>query len=218
MRLSRGLLSIRKRLADLVLCFLSDNFFLYANFTCHVFTSVLRLQAFISILHRMSQPIKTTVFKSIRQNHAIEHATITLLLAKGAPTPLYGNATPWGFNVYGRISTEDLLATAEEALLLLKNGEHDMAISPYCGTNLIVGGISAALVAAITMSGRKITMRRFIGSGAVSIAAAVASRGLGRFVQRRFTTLSDVGEVEITSIQRLTPGEWRVHHLRTNRK
>ena len=180
---------------------------------------MLRPQRFSARLPGMEANLSaaTDVVRAIRQNHAVEHATITLLLERGATPPLGGTATPWGFNVYGRFATEDIMAAADEALERMRGGESELAISPYCGTNLVVGGLLAALLSGLVMSRTKSTAGRVTLGMAAALAAGAIGRPLGKIVQRRYTTLSEVDGVEIAGVRRLTPGEWCVHHVRTVR-
>ena len=47
------------------------------------------------------------------------------------------------------------------------------------------------------------------------IGAAFASRPLGEALQRRFTTLAEVPEMEITGISHLKSGSFTVHRIST---
>ena len=81
-----------------------------------------------------------------KRNHGLEHGTITLLLSGvKAPQPMAGYSTPAGFLVVGSLATDAVRESAEEALRRMKAGEAELAVSPFCGTNIVVG---AALVTA----------------------------------------------------------------------
>ena len=82
----------------------------------------------------------------VRRNHALEHATIAVLIENGVRPPLAGYSVPGGFLVYGRVSTEMLSAASSQALDRLQSGERELAISPYCGSNLVVGAVLAIQV------------------------------------------------------------------------
>src|SRR3989337_552172 len=76
-----------------------------------------------------------------RRNHALEHATISILLIRHGPTiRVLGPAAPCGFYIYGDIPTETLRELAQEGLSRLQRGESHLAVSPLCGTNLAVAG------------------------------------------------------------------------------
>ena len=79
----------------------------------------------------------------------------------------------------------------------MRGGESELAISPYCGTNLVVGGLLAALLSGLVMSRTKSTAGRVTLGMAAALAAGAIGRPLGKIVQRRYTTLSEVDGVEI---------------------
>ena len=70
------------------------------------------------------------VINAVRRNHALEHATISILLNRHGPMRLVGRAVPDGFYIYGDIPTERLRELADEALTRLQRGEADLAVSP----------------------------------------------------------------------------------------
>src|SRR3990172_8390126 len=81
---------------------------------------------------------------SVRRNHALEHATISILLGRLGPgVRMVGRATRNGFYVYGDVPTDRLEEAAAEGLARLKRGEAGLAVSPLCGTNLAVAGLLA---------------------------------------------------------------------------
>lgn len=138
-----------------------------------------------------------------RRNHALEHATVTLLLERGVKPPLGGYSVPSGFFIWSSAPPDEVAAASREALRLLKAGHSGLAVSPYCGTNwaasVLVGG-AAALVAAGGRRGFWASVRAAI---AAAVAASVLGKPVGRFLQRRFTTLPDLERVEIASVQTL---------------
>ncbi|HRX05321.1 MAG TPA: DUF6391 domain-containing protein, partial [Anaerolineae bacterium] len=88
--------------------------------------------------------------RRVRQHHAVEHATITILMARNPGLQLVGGRSDHrGFYIYGPVQTSALSTAVEEALRRLKNGEARLAIHPNCGTNLVTTGTLAG-VAALT--------------------------------------------------------------------
>src|SRR5437667_6902252 len=65
---------------------------------------------------------------AVRQNHALEHATIVLLSKKFPEVRFSGNSTAIGFFIYGRVPTEAILPAAQEALNLLRTTQPELAI------------------------------------------------------------------------------------------
>jgi hypothetical protein len=154
----------------------------------------------------------------VRQNHAIEHGTVAVLLERGARTPLAGNATPGGFNIYGYVSTEDVDSAASEALHRLQNGNSELAVSPYCGTNLMVGALLAGLLLGVIMGRSRSRLRRLPVAAFAVVGSTLLGRPLGNMVQRRFTTLADVEGVEIAGIRCIKLGKFNVHRISTGLK
>lgn len=139
----------------------------------------------------------------VRRNHALEHATIAVLMENGVRPPLAGYSVPGGFLIYGLASTELLSAAASQALERLQSGERELAVSPYCGSNLVVGAALAGIFAGAVLYRPGGRLRRLPLVLAGSVVAAVAGRPLGKEAQRRYTTLPDAHGVEVTGVIRL---------------
>src|SRR5258708_2127856 len=77
--------------------------------------------------------------RRVRQNHALEHATFTILA--GMDPSFSGSARSFsdGFVVFANVDLGLLRRAADEALRRLQAGEAELAIHPNCGTNLAVG-------------------------------------------------------------------------------
>ena len=82
-----------------------------------------------------------TLGTAVRENHALEHATIVLLSKRYPEARLSGVSFAAGFFVFGEIPTESIRPMAEQALARLRGGEPEMAIHERCGTNLAVAGM-----------------------------------------------------------------------------
>ncbi len=159
----------------------------------------------------MAEPVKRT-----RRNHALEHATVELLLQDGLRPPIGGYSLPTGFFIFGRVGTEQLSQKAHEALRLLKGGEAQLAISPYCGTNLATSALLAgALMSAILGPKRRRNYRRLPLALVAGVGAAIVGRPLGMALQR-FTTLAAADDLEITGVRRLgSIGKFSFHKVDT---
>ena len=147
-----------------------------------------------------------SVIDMIRRNHALEHAVISVLMDRGVQGPLVGNANPYGFFLYGSLEKEEVESAVSEALNRLLQGESELAVSPYCGTNLVVGALIAGLISGIMMRksrGRLRSMSSFL----IGIMAASWLRNpLGGMIQRRYTTLARVEGLRIKKIGRFRIG------------
>lgn len=160
-------------------------------------------------------PVTERLLRRVRKNHALEHATIAVLMERhGVTPPLAGCSTPGGYFIYGDVSTETLDAAATEALRRLRDGEHDLAISPFCGTNVAVGATLTSLVTAISL-GRRPGLGRLTAAINRSAMALLITPVLGRWLQRHATTLADVADLEVASVSPVWFTWGRVHRVRT---
>lgn len=140
---------------------------------------------------------------SVRRNHALEHATVAVLLARHGPRRLAGRATKNGFFFVGDVPSEELEASAHEALRRLQRGEAGLAVSPLCGTNLAVAGLLAAGAATATLArGRG----RFGNAFTAAMFGVFFAQPLGRLAQQHLTTRADLEGVEIVGLKRLPGG------------
>src|SRR6266849_6099254 len=124
---------------------------------------------------------------AVKQNHALEHATIVLLSKKFPDVRLAGISSALGFFVFGDLPEEAILPAAEEALSLLRTTQPELAIHERCGTNLAVSGMLTGLSAMAVAR-----MRRPFNTAnnviLASTAALILARPLGLTVQRYLTT------------------------------
>ena len=165
----------------------------------------------------------------LRRNHALEHATMTVLSERQRGLRLVGRSSLWGFYIYGDVPTESLLAAAQEGLRRLKAGQRQMAIHPNCGTNLAVAGILAGLGAFLSLGG--LSMRNQVSrkkpgfllerlarlplACTAAMLGIVAARPLGTALQARVTTQANVGNLRIVGATREEKGSVVIHHVRT---
>lgn len=141
-----------------------------------------------------------------RRNHALEHAVVTLLLERGVEPPLGGYSVPSGFFIWSSASPEAMGEASREALRLLKEGHSGLAVSPFCGTNLIASVLVGGAAAMLASGGQRGFWATARGAAAAVAAASVLGKPVGRFLQRRFTTLPDLERVEIETAQMLVEG------------
>lgn len=156
-----------------------------------------------------------------RQNHAVEHATISLLAHyQRNLTLVAGRSNQRGFYVFGHVDTAALAAAATEALSRLQRGDAYLAIHPNCGTNLVTSGTLAGAAAFLTTA----ISRRQRGSWLdqlplaimATIAAMIVGRPLGMQLQRHVTTLAEVRDLRLGAISRrqAMAGRWVRHFVR----
>ncbi len=159
--------------------------------------------------------MKPPLIRRIRDNHGVEHATIAVLLEQGARPPLGGNALSGGFLVLGKVSTGNVAAAAVEAVQRLQAGQRELAVSPYCGTNIAVGAIVGGFASGLLTSRRR---RRSPGLQAIigaALIAALIGRPLGSVVQRHVTTSGDIGDLRVADVRRLIGGPLPIHLVTT---
>jgi hypothetical protein len=153
---------------------------------------------------------------AVRRNHALEHATITLMLAEQGPMRVVGRAGTDGFHVYANITREKLEHFAHRALERLQRGEAGLAVSPLCGTNIAVGGILAGVASYVAIgSSRKGGLDAVARAIIAGMLGVVASQPLGRLVQKNYTTSPDLDGVRIVSVEPVGNGRLGVHKVRT---
>ena len=159
--------------------------------------------------------MKANFITALRKNHALEHATIAVLIGKvRAGTRLFGRAAGDGFYIYGDVSNETVSQAADEGLARLKRGEHTLAVSPLCGTNLVVTALLAGLASRAAMRDRKKTVP-FSNVFLATLAAVTLAQPLGRLAQKHFTTSSDIADVEVTDVSSRGTGARTRHKIRT---
>jgi hypothetical protein len=152
---------------------------------------------------------------AVRRNHALEHATISVLIGKlGREAHLMGRATRSGFYLYGDVPAERLEESTAEALHRLRIGEAHLAVSPMCGTNLAVSGILAGL-SSLLVVGNRSRLERVPNVLLASMLAVLVAQPLGRLVQKHLTTSPDVDALEVVGFRQGGRGPGRFHKVDT---
>jgi hypothetical protein len=156
---------------------------------------------------------------AVRRNHALEHATITVLLRRiGHDIRMVGRATRDGYYLYADVPTDLLEESTREALQRLKAGEGHLAVSPLCGTNLAVAGALAGVASLATMGRAGNRAERLPNVILASMLAVLAAQPVGRMVQRHLTTSPDLADTEIVGIKVGGRGGARFHKVQTARR
>ncbi|HKZ50433.1 MAG TPA: DUF6391 domain-containing protein [Dehalococcoidia bacterium] len=143
------------------------------------------------------------LIKAVRRNHALEHATIAILLQRlGRPTRVVGRAGADGFCIYADIPSDKIYESAREGLARLQAGETGLAVSPLCGTNIAVAGLLAGLASTLALGsgGRRQRLPQVL---AAAMLAVTLAQPLGRLAQRHLTTSADLEGMEIVGVERL---------------
>ncbi|TAG23182.1 MAG: hypothetical protein EAZ39_01440 [Oscillatoriales cyanobacterium] len=114
---------------------------------------------------------------TLRQVHALEHATVWVLSQSGGtPTARADN------QLLGGMSTD-------QGFYLYASGEWDLAVHPRCGTNLSVAMLlTAGLAVGINLALPKGPILQLLGLGAAAATAAQLAPDVGALAQRYVTT------------------------------
>src|ERR687893_2501850 len=80
----------------------------------------------------------------LRRNHALEHATIVVMMEREPGRKLNGFSTDEGFFVQGVRSTQEVESAARDALRRLRGGEKWLAVHRNCGTTIVAANLLAA--------------------------------------------------------------------------
>lgn len=148
-----------------------------------------------------------------RQNHALEHATIAVLLERlDKRVRMVGHAGINGFYIYGDIDTGELEEAVREGLYRLQGGEKNLAVSPMCGTNLVVTGLVAGIASMVAGKGHT-GMDKFSRLVQASIIAIVVAQPLGRLAQKHITTTSEIDNVRIGRVIKLGKAGFTRHKV-----
>ncbi len=152
---------------------------------------------------------------AVKQNHALEHATIVLLSRKFPEVRMSGISFAAGFFVFGDIPTAAILPAAQEALQLLRTTQPELAVHERCGTNLAVSGMLTGLSA---MAVAKLRRPYSTANNVIlaATAALVLARPLGLVVQRYVTTQTPNASMRILNVTPRTIFGTRAHFVSTD--
>jgi len=158
-----------------------------------------------------------------RRNHGLEHATIHILSGRVSNLRMAGRSNASGFMLLGEASTTQIEAAAHDALRRMQRGEHDLAVHPNCGTNLVTTAfmVSAAALFGMTGASRRGLWDRLPAVFSLVMIMLFFSPSVGTSLQRHITTEGDPGDLEIVGITRRevrligNDSPLIVHHVRT---
>lgn len=164
----------------------------------------------------MDSTQQTPLVTRIRQNHALEHATIHVLTYRDPSVRLVGRSDWGGFTLYGNVDTRTVMDCVCEALDRLRNHESWLATHPNCGTNLAVG---AALAGAAAMGAAampyKSWLGRVLGVTAALATSLVIAGPLGEAMQQYVTTTPEARGLCVRTVRREAVGNLVVHRVLT---
>lgn len=159
-----------------------------------------------------------SILSRIRRNHGLEHASIHVLSETQGNFSAQGNSDHRGFhlNIYGDVAEEAVETAVREAFTRMKDGEHQLAVHPNCGTVLITTATMATLAAQLAFgleqkrqgdsANKTMVFLNGLPTAVLSVVVAlILSKPVGIYLQDRYTTEGDLGEMELVSIRRVNP-------------
>lgn len=154
------------------------------------------------------------IVNAVRQNHAVEHATMHVLSRRNPYLRLVGRSTISGFIIYGPVSTQDVANAVTEALVRLQQGESHLAVHPRCGTNLAVTGVLAGMAAFGATLGRpRSKLERLPWALTAATLAAIVAQPLAHTIQEHITTTPEVEGLTIAQVTRQERGRFIAHQV-----
>jgi hypothetical protein len=144
----------------------------------------------------------------LRRNHALEHATIVVMMEREPGRRLNGFSTDDGFFVQGVRSIAEVESAAREAIRRLQNGEKGLAIHRNCGTTIVAANLLAAILFLLALGlglylGGNIYLM-ILGSVVLAFALRIP---LSLILQRFVTTDADLTNAEVGWVEPAQPGD-----------
>ncbi|HLG71824.1 MAG TPA: DUF6391 domain-containing protein [Chloroflexota bacterium] len=152
--------------------------------------------------------------RRLRQNHALEHATIAILQERDPRVRIIARSTTRGFRLYGTVEAEQVREAANEAMRRLRGGEKQLAITQQCGTTVAVGVLVGTLGLWLSEFMRSPRQKLALGI-ATSLAIAVSAQPVGLLAQRHITTESELGALRVCGVRGRTLGKQNYLEVRT---
>ena len=136
----------------------------------------------------------------LRQNHALEHATLAVLQERDPAARIMARSTSRGFRLLGTADKPAVQDAVAEAIRRLGAGEHELAIAPRCGTTIAVGVLFGTL--GLWLSEFMRSPRQKVALGiATSLTIALTAQPVGLLAQRHITTKARLDGLEIREIR-----------------
>jgi len=160
-------------------------------------------------------PFRIPLVSRLRGNHALEHATMHILAQQAPGKYLMGRTAPRGFTLYGDLTADAVAQAAQEGCSRLRAGQHHLAIHPNCGTNIATAGVLAGFGAFLALEAHRPRSRwerlsQVLWSATLGVLLA---QPLGRWVQARLTTSSQVENARIGRITSQRQGSFLRHDI-----
>jgi hypothetical protein len=140
----------------------------------------------------------------LRQNHAVEHATVTILSRRAPGVPMMARSDLSGFTLFGEVETGVVEEAVNEALARLQAGEANLAVHPNCGTNLVTSAVLSGAAAVLAAGGKNRSWADRLPSAVLATTLAlIIAMPAGRWVQQNVTTSPQVDGLQVTGVTKL---------------
>ena len=141
------------------------------------------------------QFVKIFTNKTMRRNHALEHATVNVIEEQYGPTNLSGVADDNGFLIRGTADPTLIYNAARIGLMRIQNGEKDLAVHKRCGTSIAITNLftSVLFILVLLFTGQANLWTMFLAI----VLGSLVGPSLGIITQKYVTTRTDVQNVEI---------------------
>ena len=148
--------------------------------------------------------------KILRRNHALEHATIAVMMEREPGRKFNGFSTDEGFFVQGVRSTEEVDSAAREALGRLRSGEKKLAVHRNCGTTIVAANLLAAVFFLGAFGvGLYLGWDIYLLILAGIVLSLVLRVPLSLFLQQFVTTNADLSNAEVGWVEPARPQDMR---------
>jgi hypothetical protein len=152
--------------------------------------------------------------KILRRNHALEHATIAVMMEREPGRKLNGFSNDDGFYVQGVRSLEEVDSAARAALDRMHGGEKRLAIHRNCGTTIVAANLLAAVtfigvIAAGLFMGMSLGVEFYLLLVAGMLVSLMLRVPLSLFLQRFVTTQHDLSNAEVGWVEPANPNDLR---------
>jgi Domain of unknown function (DUF6391) len=146
----------------------------------------------------------------LRRNHALEHATIAVMMEREPGSKFNGFSTDEGFFVQGVRSKEEVDSAAREALRRLRGGEKKLAVHRNCGTTIVAANLLAAVFFLVALGvglylGWDVYLL-ILGGIVLSLLLRVP---LSLLLQRFVTTDAELSNAEVGWVEPANPQDMR---------
>jgi hypothetical protein len=159
--------------------------------------------ALTPLLRAPRQFVLLLISRRMRRNHALEHATINVFEQRYRRTGVTGMPDRDGYFLRGRADPDVLIASGQQAIQRLRDGEKRLAIHRRCPTSLV----SAQLLLAVVFTAALVVIDRF--SAPLFLLALIGGAGLGAplspILQRIVLVDPNIGGLEIRDVEIAQP-------------